>query len=156
MRVATRHGRWTAISAKAPAGRTGSPRASSSSTAPWGLTSTCCFGSALRSYTSRSGVRPTSRSRRTRPGQRNDSARCFCWSLLGGDTVRPVLWQCQPLGRQLRALGREALVEELGGEDAIDAEIAEVIAQLAPGSEQGHIDIVTHRDRADGPVGALA
>jgi len=60
------------------------------------------------------------------------------------------------LGRQLRALGREALVEELGGEDAIDAEIAEVIAQLAPGSEQGHIDIVTHRDRADGPVGALA
>src|SRR5215471_16495861 len=156
MRLAARHGRSTAISAKARAGRTGSLRALSSSTAPLGPTSTCCFAWVLRSFMSRSGVRPTSRSRRTRPGQRYDSGRCFCSSRLGGDVIGPALRQCQPFGGELRALGRKPLVPEFGVEDAINAEIAEIVAQLAPGAEQGDIDIVSHRDRPDGPVRAVA
>jgi len=76
--------------------------------------------------------------------------------LLGADGVRPIFRQCQPCGRQLCALGREALVEELGAENAIDAEIAEILPQFAPRAEQRHVDVIGHCDWTNGPLRVMA
>src|SRR5205823_1518181 len=58
-----------------------------------------------------------------------------------------VLWKRQPLGHQLAAVGLEPLVEQLRAEDAVDPKIAKVSAQLAPRTEEGHVDVIRHCDR---------
>src|SRR5437660_7652296 len=63
----------------------------------------------------------------------------------------PVFLQRQPFGHQLPATGRETLVERLRAEDAIDAEMAKVVPQLAPPRNQGHVDIIGQRDRPSCP-----
>ena len=48
------------------------------------------------------------------------------------------------------------LVEHLGGLDALDPEVPVVGSQLAPGADQGDVDVIGHGDRPDDPVGAPA
>ena len=67
-----------------------------------------------------------------------------------------MLWQRQPLGQQLGALVSKALLQKLRVRDAVDTEVAEVVPQLAPRSKQGDVDIIGHRDRANGPVRVTA
>jgi hypothetical protein len=47
-------------------------------------------------------------------------------------------------------------VKQLGVEDPIDPKIAEILSELAPGAEQGHVDIIGHGDRTNGPVRTMA
>ena len=67
-----------------------------------------------------------------------------------------MLWQRQPIGQQLAALGDKALVEQSDIRDAIDTEIAEVVPELAPGAEQGGVDVIAHRDRTNSPTRVTA
>jgi hypothetical protein len=75
---------------------------------------------------------------------------------LGGRGIRPVFRQSQPPRQELAAVGKEKIVEELGAEDAVDAKITKVVPQLAPRAEQGHIDIISHCDRTNGPARTTA
>src|SRR6266702_7170716 len=44
------------------------------------------------------------------------------------------------------------LVEEAGTLDAVDAEAAEILPELAPGADQADIDVIGDRNRPDRPV----
>src|SRR5262245_51951440 len=58
-----------------------------------------------------------------------------------------------PFGSErARPLG-VALVEEVGGDDTVHAEMAEIAAQLAPGRHHSHGFEITDGDRPDGAFG---
>src|SRR5947208_5014661 len=65
--------------------------------------------------------------------------------------VGSVFSQLQPFGGEPAAIGREPLVQYVRGENPIDAEMAKVVAQLAPRADERHIDIIGHRNRPNRP-----
>ena len=68
----------------------------------------------------------------------------------------PVLAERKPLGEEPAVIGREAVIEHTCGADAVGAEMAEAIAQLAPCGDHRDIDIERQRDRPDRALGKPA
>jgi hypothetical protein len=66
--------------------------------------------------------------------------------------VGSVFSQRQPFGGEPAAIGREPLVQYVRGENAVDAEMTKVVAQLAPRADERHVDIVGHRNRPNPPL----
>src|SRR6266851_7104207 len=62
-----------------------------------------------------------------------------------------VFSQRQPFGGEPAAIGREPLIQYVRGENAVDAEMAKVVAQLAPRADEGHVDVIGHRNRPNRP-----
>src|SRR6267378_4548941 len=66
--------------------------------------------------------------------------------------VGSVFSQRQPFGGEPAAIGREPLVQYVRGENAVDAEMTKVVAQLAPRPDEGHVDVIGHRNRPNPPL----
>src|ERR1700682_3836606 len=63
--------------------------------------------------------------------------------------VRRFLAESEPIRGQTPVLWREILVEDARTDDAIGAEVPEIVPEFAPGSDQSHVNIIGHRNRPD-------